>query len=682
MRTRLFTIVSLIVLASMVLTACGTPATAPASTPQVIVQTQIVAGTPQQVVVTATPEPAKTVELKSKDPTTFTMEEFGEPETLDPALDYETGGLEILQNVYETLVWYNREKVDSLVPVLATELPTKDNGGVSADGLTYTFKIRKGVKFHSGSDLTPADVAYTFQRGLLQGSTVSPQWLFAEPLLGTGVIDVADLVDSKLEDDREGMQKADPAKMKAACETVTKAISADDAAGTVTFKLAKPWGPFLVTLAGGWGAVQEKKWVVDNGGWDGSCDTWQKFYAPTSADLNKGKLGTSANGTGPYMLDHWTPKEELVMKANPSYWATTPIWEGGPSGAPKLQTVIIKFVTEFSTRFATFQAGDADEILPGSRADWPQLDTLAGETCDMATNECKPTDTPDAPLRRWTNVPQATRTDIFLNFNISTTGGNTYIGSGQLDGNGIPPDFFNDIHVRKAFAYCFDYDTYIKDVMQGEATQAPTVMLPGEPGYDASNPMYKYDPDQCTSEFKASTWKSKDGKSLWDIGFHMTAVYNSGNTARQTVGQIFQNDLSAINEKFVVEVTQLPWAAFLEAQRAKKLPLFISGWQEDIPDPHNWLVPYASAAGTYSGRQSLPKEMVDQFQPIIDKGVAETDPAKRAEIYKEFNKLYYDNVPTILTATGKTRYYTQRWVNGFYYNPLYSENYYYALSKN
>ncbi len=54
---------------------------------------------------------------------------------------------------------------------------------------------------------------------------------------------------------------------------------------------------------------------------------------------------------------------------------------------------------------------------------------------------------------------------------------------------------------------------------------------------------------------------------------------------------------------------------------------------------------------------------------------------KRAAIYKQFNQLFYDNVPSILLAEGSARFYFQRWVNGFYRNPLYSDLYYYSLSK-
>jgi len=128
-----------------------------------------------------------------------------------------------------------------------------------------------------------------------------------------------------------------------------------------------------------------------------------------------------------------------------------------------------------------------------------------------------------------------------------------------------------------------------------------------------------------------------------------------------------------------VEVTGIPWPTFLANQRAKKLPVFISGWLEDIHDPHNWVVPYT--VGTYGGRQSMPADMKSKFQDIINRGVAEADPAKRATIYAEFNKLFYDQVPTILLAVATARHYEQRWVQGYYSNPIYSGFYWYAVSK-
>ena len=82
---------------------------------------------------------------------------------MDPALAYETAGGEIIQNVYDTLVFYEGIATDKFVPQLAESWET------SEDGTVWTFQIREGVKFHDGADLTPSDVAYSFQRGLLYG---------------------------------------------------------------------------------------------------------------------------------------------------------------------------------------------------------------------------------------------------------------------------------------------------------------------------------------------------------------------------------------------------------------------------------------------------------------------------------------------------------------------------------
>src|SRR5690606_39724847 len=67
---------------------------------------------------------------------------FGEPVTMDPARAYDTGSGSVIENIYETLYSYNGEAIDEFVPSLATDYT------VSEDGLTYTFTLRDGVKFH------------------------------------------------------------------------------------------------------------------------------------------------------------------------------------------------------------------------------------------------------------------------------------------------------------------------------------------------------------------------------------------------------------------------------------------------------------------------------------------------------------------------------------------------------
>ncbi|MGD0806411.1 MAG: ABC transporter substrate-binding protein, partial [Anaerolineales bacterium] len=648
-RKQFILISSLIILASMVLSACG--------------GVNIAKG------------------FKSKDPNTFVTLTFGNVDTLDPALAYDTASGGIIMQVYDNLLFYKRDSITELVPQLATEVPSIKNGDISADGKTYTFKIRTGVKFHNGDTMTPDDVAFTFQRGILSGGSISPQWLFTEPVLGsTANNDITDQLDpdgSKgLLDNRDGVKAEDPAALKAVCEKVTSAIVADDTAGTVTFKLAQSWGPFLVTFANMWGGVQDKAWSGANGGWNGDCATWQNFYAPTSDEQNKNLIGKGENGTGPYMLKEWGDKQ-MTMVANPNYWLKTPLWSGGPSGVAKIQTVIIKEIDEFATRLATFQAGDGDYVVPGGAADWTQLDTLEGATCDAA-GKCT-IDHADRQAVRYVKQPVANRTDAFFNFNINTEGGNTFIGSGKLDGNGVPADFFSDIHVRKAFAYCFDWDTYITDVYKGEAVQSLEIPLPGMPGYDENAPHYTMDLTKAADEFKASTLKSADGKSVWDVGFRVQMLYNQGNLNRQTIAEILAANLAQINPKFLVETLGLPWPAYLAAQRAHQIPIMTGGWQEDIHDPNDWYQPYT--VGAYGGRQGLPKDLIAQFTPLLNQGAALTDPDARTAVYKQLNQLYYDQAvgaPIVLqTAHG----FQQNWVNGVVRNPEFPGIYYYPISK-
>jgi ABC-type transport system substrate-binding protein len=348
------------------------------------------------------------------DPSTYTWVTFGAPETFDPALAYETFGGQIIQNTYDSLIFYDREDPNSFVPQLA------DSWEVSEDGLTYTFHIREGVTFHDGAELTASDFAFTLQRGILQGGSASPQFLIFEPMFGTGLSDVSELVDPEgnLYDDREALSAADPATLVAACEQVQAAIVADDAAGTLTLHLAQPWAPMLATLAQSWGVAMDQDWVAANGGWDGSCETWQNFYAMTSEEDPFSKI---INGTGPFMLDHWTEGEEIVLVRNPNYWRTAavgPAWEGGPTGPAALARVVIRLVDEWGTRFAMLQAGDADNVTVNIEHR-PQVEPLVGQTCiyNATTFDFDCGDAGDG-LRMYRDYPTTTRTDVFFNFDI------------------------------------------------------------------------------------------------------------------------------------------------------------------------------------------------------------------------------------------------------------------------
>lgn len=671
---------------ALVLAACS-PQTVevPVEVTRVITETvtEVVEGEPVEVEVTrvVTETIIETVDeggdevvsTSAPDPSTYTVMAFGDVDTMDPNLIYDTASGTLALNVMEPLITYNGADPTTYVPVLALEVPSVENGLISEDGLTYTFNIREGVTFHEGGTLEASDVAYTFQRGLLQSDPNSAQWLLLEPIMGyNATYDITEEIeDGAYAGDPEGLAaNASPEDLVAVCEKVQAAVVADNAAGTVTFNLALPWGPFLASIAPAWGSILDMEWAIEQGAWDGSCDTWQNHYAPGSENS---ELTAVMNGTGPYSLESWTPGEGWVIVANENYWRgdDQPVWEGGPSGQPAITTVVNRLVDEWGTRFAALQAGDAESVAVNT-ANRPQADQFVGEFCDFQTGECEPNaDNPNGPLRKWGGLPNVSRTDIFMTFDAGED--SPYIGSGQLDGNGIPPDFFTDINVRRAMNYCFDYDAYISDALNGEGVRNNGPIILDMLGYNPDGEMYEYDLDQCAAELEQA-W----GGVLPETGFRFQVAYNTGNTTRQTVGEILQANLASINPLYQVETVGLPWPTFLRSFRAGQVPMLASGWLEDIHDPHNWVQPFT--VGTYAGRQNLPQDLLDQFGALVNAGVATADPAEREQIYFELQELHHDQAIQVTLAQATGARYEQRWVQEWYYNPITSGTYYYALS--
>src|SRR5262245_47239373 len=83
---------------------------------------------------------------------------LGDPPTLDAHWTTANFVEIITQHIYESL--YTLDENYQPIPVLAEALPT-----VSADGLTYTIKLRQGIRFHNGKEMTSEDVAASLSRG-------------------------------------------------------------------------------------------------------------------------------------------------------------------------------------------------------------------------------------------------------------------------------------------------------------------------------------------------------------------------------------------------------------------------------------------------------------------------------------------------------------------------------------
>ncbi len=150
MKRSTFLLISLVVMASMILAACG-----PAATTVAPAQRRLRTTSPRDVV------PATAVPQK----TTIIIGVTDQISSLDAADAYSTHDWELIRNTGRTLLRWNPGTSD-LVPDLATAMPT-----ISADGLTYTLTLVPGVKFADGSPLDATIYAAQLNRLLTIGPT-------------------------------------------------------------------------------------------------------------------------------------------------------------------------------------------------------------------------------------------------------------------------------------------------------------------------------------------------------------------------------------------------------------------------------------------------------------------------------------------------------------------------------
>ncbi|MCA1725306.1 MAG: ABC transporter substrate-binding protein, partial [Thermomicrobia bacterium] len=232
--------------------------------------------------------------------------------TMDPGHYYEVNDSPVLAATYEPLVAQNPPDITKFVPVLATEVPTVQNGGVSADGKVYTFHLRDNVKFHTGNTMTADDWVFSMKR---------LHYLSDNPSFLAGPYSTKDAVN----------------------------VTAVDKL-TLKITLTDPNVAFLSYLATNNNVVMDSKAVMAKGGTD----------APTAKDTDKAKdfLDQNSAGTGPYVLKSFKLKDELDLDKNASYWR-----------APaKLDHIIYKAIQTSGSQRQQLEAGAID-IAEGLDAD-------------------------------------------------------------------------------------------------------------------------------------------------------------------------------------------------------------------------------------------------------------------------------------------------------------------------
>lgn len=564
-----------------------------------------------------------------------------EPGTLDP-----TWGSTFAEapNVYETLIFFDREKTDEFVPMLATEVPSVANGLISPDGLTYTFPIRTGVKFHNGETLTTEDVEYSFERVLVHDALHGSAWMLYEPLLG--------LYSSRDEEDN----------IIVTAEEIDNAITCTSTDVTLHLTVPYPTTPFFQILSQSWiSPILSKDWCIALGDWPGTWQNWQDYNHLPSPPIdvevqNTEPPGPHVNamcGTGPYMFDYWNHGVEWSIIKFDDYWGGWP----APGAEGFVERATVKRVEDWETRRDMFLAGDADY----TRVPRPFIHEVLGQP----------------GVRCIYPLPELNCYVMLFNFNI--TDSSPYMGVpgglpyGTLDESGIPPDFFSDVDVRKGFAYCVNYTKLIAETFSGEAYQPATPVIWGLPFYNSRQKKYNIDLAKAEQHFR-NAWSEQ----LWNEGFNLTVCYFTGDILRQNVSEMIRTNVESLNQKFHINIQDLHVSSYLEQLKASELPAFLQGWAADFSDPHDFVFPFMHTRGYFAAWQRYSNYTVDM---LIKDGIRETNLDARRNIYYELQSLYHEDCPSVPLTQLRGRRFERDWVQGWYYNPLLLGNYFYTQWK-
>jgi peptide/nickel transport system substrate-binding protein len=344
---------------------------------------------------------------------------------------------------------------------------------------------------------------------------------------------------------------------------------------TVEFKLKEPFAPFLSNLAYPTGLI----------------------VSPEAVKKYGKEFGRHPSGTGPFKFAEWQSGQRVVVERNPDYW----------DGAPALEAIVFRPITDANTRVAEMMAGGLDvmvEVPPDNLATFKQ----------------------DA------------------NFAVAEQAG-PHVWFTILNAKGGP---FADKKVRQAANYAVNKQGLVDNVLQGSATVAAGPIPPAFNWVENKTEPYPYDPE------KAKALLAEGGSGMLDP---------------ITMGAAIQADLQAVG--FKVKIETYEWNTFLGRVNPGlegKADMAEMAWMTNDPDTVPYLTLRSDAlpdkGGFNSGYYSNPK--VDE---LLEKARSSTDQAERGKLYGEVQSIVHDDAPWLFVANWKQNAVTTAAVKGFKLQP-------------
>jgi len=686
------------------------------------------------------------------DTTTLYVGTFGwGPRRADPVRVYDTYGCELIFNVYDTLIsmgapvtngwgtWDVHEQYWEFSPNLATDVPTREDvtkdvwssdvnlsdptgsnwsdgsrcvgwvdnhatSSLDASDVLYMFEAvgsyrtwfvqslnagppvsvslwRGRYTFHmrttpvisfvneTGAIVDTFDVydaEYSFERGLVQDQAGSPMWMYYEPFF-----------DQLNSNPWDPTMTGDNATTMNLAYLIDNAIEASGNDLIINVGIPFPDIAFKQILSQTWGSIVSKEFSVSIGCWNGDIDgdtngdgipDWWFNVRRQSRSSYDTAGALRYVGSGPYRVTIFDPVNYMVvMERNMHYWKG---WAG-----KHLDKIEIEYISDVTTRLNAFIECRIDVCTVPS-ANINQLVDQYGE--------------PKYPEIKTIKYVLPTLSIEVALFQLSIDPSSVYIGSGDFP-NGVPPNFFNNTHVRKAFAYGFDHTEYIDGVWMGEAMWRETPLINGlVPDYYSKGPdppyIYNINYDAAEAELKQAIF---DEESVWDSGFTVSLPYRTGNYRARIAWEIlrdFFTNLSTYDSRtgptFTVNVVgEWSWPPWPGEEYYE--PMFMNGWLADFADADNFVRPYMYSMGDFAWFQNYTKDngWGARKDELIDLALKTPDGPERASLYTELQDIYIADCPSFPIAQISGRRWQKYWVKGWYHNGLYPATYYYHIYK-
>lgn len=549
---------------------------------------------------------------------------------LDPDVTYSGFDFNILQNVYEPLIWYNGSSSTEVIPWLAQNYTT------SANLLTYNFTLRSGITFADGEPLNSSAVYFSLNRVLLEdGSTPSSHGTQASWIL-------QQLLNTSLSSTLCGCTESYNS-------TYVNEVLAENfvqITGPLTFTIhvSNPNSAFAYLLANQYADILAPNYVMqhDLALWNQSSAGYtlpyptlngnesqmiNEYFMDEAATCNSGATpkgcGTtyldgsyqgSLAGTGPYTVQSFASNtNDIVLQANTKYWGGPYQYLGGNVITPQIPTIHINYVPSETTREL-----DLENAAKSGQA--MTVDIEATNLYDVANRTAWLTDGNLVSIQPGVTMygPYNSFITIFEDFNTNVTDRTT--------GSFYKFQPFADIRMRLAFADAVNMSEINADVNNNLGQVAINAIPPGLPPQGAYNssvvPRYSYNltavqdyllqamenpitnfnfengtaaPSGLFNNTFGCTTLNSNGQCGSPVPQTITLVYDTGDSVAEA---IFQDMAQAVNNVsstykmgLTVSVEPLPYGAMISELLSSYLYMSASGWGADYP----WSVDFLSA---------------------------------------------------------------------------------------